>query len=63
MNLDISAERVNSLRKRWEPAVDKLEADGLLDIDYPYQWISQRILEEQREWRELLGEGEGILKD
>ena len=63
MNLDISAERVNSLRKRWEPAVDKLEADGSLDIDYPYQWICRRIAEEQREWRELFGEGEGILKD
>jgi hypothetical protein len=63
MNLDISAERVNSLRKKWESAVDKLEEEGLLDTDYPYQWIAQRYLEEQREWRELLEKEEGILKD
>ena len=54
--LDISAGRVDAIRKKWGSAVDGLEEHDLLDTPHPFQWLYWRLLAEQQDLRRMFGE-------
>ena len=56
MALDISADHVDAIRKKWDSAVDRLEKHGLLDTPHPFQWLYGQLLAEQSELRRMFGE-------
>ncbi len=56
MALDISAGRVDAIRKKWGSAVDGLEEHDLLDTPQPFQWLYWRLLAEQQDLRRMFGE-------
>ena len=45
----MSAERVDAIRKYWAPAVDRLEALDLLDTAWPFHWIYRLLLAESED--------------